>query len=50
MTTTTEVQAQLHRPEPPTRERIEQARREQWLAIQNLRRRILEAVESPCRS
>ncbi|MFP3938264.1 MAG: hypothetical protein ACLFVW_07970 [Phycisphaerae bacterium] len=45
-----EVQNAVHRPEPPTRERIEQARRQQWRTIQELRKRILDCLDSPCQS
>ena len=46
----TETQAGPRRPEPPTRERIEQARQQQWRTIMDLRRRILEADDRSCES
>jgi hypothetical protein len=47
VTTFLETETGLQGPEPPTRERIEQARQDQLRAIEDLRRRILDAIEGP---
>jgi hypothetical protein len=47
VTTFLENETAVRGPEPPTRERIEQARQEQLQAIEDLRRRILNAIDRP---